>query len=62
MGATKKMCKFFYIENCAKSDFKNYTNYSKVKHTEILQVIILRNLTKINTVFKHVITLFGGIW
>ena len=46
------MCTYFLkLENCAKSYFKDYPNYSKDKHTEILEVIILRNLTKINIVF-----------
>ena len=49
------MCTYFLkIENCAKSDFRNYPNYSKDKHTEILEFIILRNLTKIDIVFQHV--------
>ena len=46
------MCTYFLkLENCAKSYFKDYPNYSKDKHTEILEVIILQNLTKINIVF-----------
>ena len=49
MGTTKKMCTFILkIENGAKSDFRSYSNYSKTKHTEILEMIILRNLTKIS--------------
>ena len=39
------------IENGAESDFKSYSKYSKTKHAEILEVIILRNLTKISTDF-----------
>ena len=35
MGAAKKICLFFKIENSAKSDFRNYSNYSEGKHTEI---------------------------
>ena len=57
LGATKTWAHFFFLIENAKSDFRNYPNYSKDKHTEILEVIILRNLTKINIVFKHVKTL-----
>ena len=47
----KNMQTFLKTENCAKSDFRNYPNCSERTHAEILKVIILRNLTKINIVF-----------
>ena len=52
IGATKTICTFILkIENGVKSDYRSYSNYSKTKHAEILEVIILRNLTKISIVF-----------
>ena len=53
-----KCAHFFKIENYAKSDFRNYPNCSERKHIEILEVIKLRNLTKINIVFKEMCTFF----
>ena len=44
---------FLKIENGANSDFRNYLKYSKTKHTEILELIVLRNHTKINIVFQY---------
>ena len=38
-----------------KSDFRNYSNCSERTHAEILKVIILRNLTKINIVFFNML-------
>ena len=62
MGATKKKCTFLLeIGNCAKNNFRNYSNYSKGKNTEILEVIILRNLTKINIVFVATNVIYNPI-
>ena len=52
MGATKKICELkFFVENFSKSYFINYQKYSKDEPTEILEVIILQNLPKINNVY-----------
>ena len=49
MGATKKICGFILsVENFSKSYFRKFPIYSKHEHTEILAVIILQNLSKIN--------------
>ena len=51
-GATKKIWELkFFVENFSKSYFINYQKYSKDEPTEILEVIILQNLPKINNVY-----------
>ena len=52
MGATKKIWELkFFVENFSKSYFINYQKYSKDEPTEILEVLILQNLPKINHVY-----------
>ena len=55
MGATIKIFRVSLCnENSAKSDFRNYSNHSIGKHTEILEVIFLRSLPKINIVSFYI--------
>ena len=52
LGATKKICTFILtVENFSKSYFRKCPNYWKSKNPEISEVIILRNLSKINNFF-----------
>ena len=39
------------VENFWKSYFRKCRYYSKGKHTEILEIVILRNLSKINDIY-----------
>ena len=48
LGATKKTHFFLTVENFSKSYFGKCPKYSKTKVPEILEVIILQNLSKIN--------------
>ena len=52
---------FLKNENFAKSYFRNYPNYSKRKHPEIVEVIIYRNLSKINNKIAKVKSLIGMV-
>ena len=55
MGATIKIFRVsLSYKNFAKSDFRNYSIHSIGKHTEILQVIFLRSLPKINIVSFYI--------
>ena len=54
MGATKKIRTFILtVENFSKSYFRKCPNYWKSKIPEISEVIILRNLSKINILYLY---------
>ena len=54
MGATKRCAVFFNVESFSKIYFRKGQNYSKTELTEVLEVIILQNLSKINKLYIQV--------